>query len=86
MYYLELELVTGAEISLKAVMNGFEIRVELGENGGKFGVVRTGEELRGKREEKGNLEGDLVRIDAVEDAVKLSIKKGNIKFFGEGGF
>lgn len=86
MYYLELELVARAEISFKAVMNSFEIGMELGENGSKLGVIRTGEELGSEGEEKGNLEGDLVCIDAVEDAIKLSIKKGNIKLFGEGGF
>lgn len=79
-------LVAGAGVILEALVDDVEVGLVLTDNVEEIGVFRALLEPGDEGDEEGNLELDLVGVDAVENAIQFSIVEGSIEFFDGGGF
>ena len=64
-----MRLDTGVGVILEALVDDVEVGLVLADDVEEFFVVGAEFELRDKGDEKGDLELDLVGVDAVEDTV-----------------
>ena len=71
-------LDAGVRIVVEALLDNGKARSELSENLEEVSVVCAVAELTSHREKEGNLEMDLVGVDAVEDAIELCVGKSSI--------
>ncbi len=63
-----------------------EIGLVLADDFKEFGVFRALLELGDEGDEEGDLELDLVGVDAVEDAVEFGVVQGGVERFDSFGF
>lgn len=68
------------------MLDDVEVRLVLTDDVEEGCIFRTRFELGDEGDEEGNLELDLVGIDAVEDAVELGVVESGVEFFVGGSF